>query len=279
LEGHDIRLFVLLPGKISEPIRGQVFIAKVCDNIKYEALSYVWGSVSKTERISVQDMTVSVTQSLALALRNLRLPDAPRILWIDSICINQADIVEKSSQVQLMPLVYEKARKVVIWLGEATHDSVVGIQILEHFASSQQPSARPPWKTMPPGLVQRGLEDILNRDWFRRVWVVQEAALSRVATITCGPHSFSWKSTDCTLVRRFARMIKYAELSPHWQQAGLEKIDLRPLLELLIFRSGSSLTDHSGAHIVWPPIFLISHMICVIAWRPIQEIKYLDWLG
>ncbi|KIW61166.1 hypothetical protein PV05_01323 [Exophiala xenobiotica] len=28
-------------------------------------------------------------------------------------------------------------------------------------------------------------------------------------------------------------MIKYAELSPEWQQAGLEKIDFRPLLELL----------------------------------------------
>ena len=90
---------------MSEVIRGQVFTAKVCDNIGYEALSYVWGSISKWERIFIQDMTVSVTPSLAQALRNLRLPDAPRVLWIDSICINQADMVEKNSQVRLMPLI------------------------------------------------------------------------------------------------------------------------------------------------------------------------------
>lgn len=73
----------------------------------------------------------------------------------------------------------------------------------------------------------------MNRDWFRRIWVAQEATLSRIATIYCGPHTFGWNSRDCTIVRRFARMIKYAELSPEWQQAGLEKIDFRPLLELL----------------------------------------------
>lgn len=246
LKSHDTRLFVLLPGKMSEVIRGQVFTAKVCDNIRYEALSYVWGSISKWERIFIQDMTVSVTPSLALALRNLRLPDAPRVLWIDSICINQADIVEKNSQVRLMPLIYERARNVVIWLGEASHDSAVGIHILEYFASSQAPSASPLWMTMPPGLVKRGLKDIMNRDWFRRIWVVQEAALSQIASITCDPYSFSWWSNDCTLVRRFARMIKFAELSPDWQQADLGEINFRPLLELMDLQIGQQLDRSFG---------------------------------
>ncbi|KIW89808.1 uncharacterized protein Z519_09237 [Cladophialophora bantiana CBS 173.52] len=232
---------------MSDVIQGQLVTAKVCDNTKYEALSYVWGSMTERETISVKDMIVSVTPSLAKALRHLRLADAPRVIWIDSICINQADILEKNSQVQLMPLIYEKASNVVIWLGEATHDSVVGIQILKYFASSQEPSESPPWMTEPPQLVYRGLENIMNRDWFRRIWVVQEAALSRIATIVCGPYSFSWTSHDCILVRRFARMIKYAELSPDWEEAGLEKIDFRPLLELLDLQIGQQLDKSWGS--------------------------------
>jgi hypothetical protein len=249
LEAHDIRLFVLLPGKEGDVVRGHVYIAKASEKREYEALSYTWGNANKTAEISIQDMTVNVTQSLALALRNLRSPDTPRTLWIDSICINQNDIAEKNSQIQLMPFIYERAKNVVIWLGEATQDSPIGLQILKYLASSQQPSARPPWKSLPPELAQRGLQDILDREWFRRIWVVQEAALSQIATITCGPHTFSWNSNDCTAVRRFMRMIKFAELSPTWKQAGLEQINFGPLMELLDLQIGLQLDrEHGTTH-------------------------------
>ncbi len=74
-------------------------------------------------------------------------------------------------------------------------------------------------------------------------------------------------------------MIKYAELSPEWQQAGLEKIDFRPLLELRTCRSKNSLTDLGKAQIVMPLIFLISLMTRSIDCQLTQGIRYLDWLG
>ena len=55
---------MLLPGKEADVVRGQIYIAKVCEKREYEALSYTWGSANKTTEISIQDMTVSVTQSL-----------------------------------------------------------------------------------------------------------------------------------------------------------------------------------------------------------------------
>ncbi|KAK0641505.1 hypothetical protein B0T16DRAFT_215402 [Cercophora newfieldiana] len=42
---------------------------------------------------------------------------APTLFWIDAICINQQDIDERSSQVQIMGQIYKAAQHVVGWLG------------------------------------------------------------------------------------------------------------------------------------------------------------------
>jgi len=52
---------------------------------------------------------------------------------IDAICIDQMPNAEaeRSTQVALMRDVYSKARTVIIWLGEATPDSALAIQLLK----------------------------------------------------------------------------------------------------------------------------------------------------
>ena len=41
-----------------------------------------------------------------------------RIIWVDAVCINQADPEEKTLQVTMMNLIYSRAEEVMIWLGE-----------------------------------------------------------------------------------------------------------------------------------------------------------------
>lgn len=60
---------------------------------------------------------IPVAQSIAKALRELRLPHKPQRLWIDQLCINQNDRKEKTQQVGLMARVYSEASMVHIWLG------------------------------------------------------------------------------------------------------------------------------------------------------------------
>lgn len=44
-------------------------------------------------------------------------------------------------------------------------------------------------------------------------------------------------------------MIKYAEISPSWEQAGLSKINMEPLLELFDFQTGQQLDrSHGSSH-------------------------------
>lgn len=38
--------------------------------------------------------------------------------WNDTVCINQADIQERSNQVAMMSDMYKNARKTLVWLGE-----------------------------------------------------------------------------------------------------------------------------------------------------------------
>jgi Heterokaryon incompatibility protein (HET) len=246
LEESEIRLFVLDPDGENGAIRGHIIYAR-CGTCKYEALSYVWGQIRETSTIYIDGNQVSVTKGLESALRNLRARHEPRVLWIDYICIDQTNIAERNCQVPLMALIYEFATKVNIWLGEATPDSKTGMLILNYFAHETAPHDQPPWAALPPSLVREGLLDVMNRQWFQRMWVVQEATVSKTATMICGTDHFTWESTDCVSVRRFMRMIKYAEISPQWQQAGLDIINMRPLLELLDLQLGWQLDGVCGS--------------------------------
>lgn len=84
----------------------------------YEALSYVWGDHSVTETITLDDDSVlHLTPSIADALRRVRLPNTPRTVWADQICVNQRDKSERSQQVKLMGSLYRSAEWVLVWLG------------------------------------------------------------------------------------------------------------------------------------------------------------------
>lgn len=75
---------------------------------QYEALSYVWGDSLKRRPITVSNQQFQATENLELALRHLRQRDRPRVLWIDSLCINQNDVAESNAKVQQLDRIYRK---------------------------------------------------------------------------------------------------------------------------------------------------------------------------
>ena len=52
---------------------------------KYKALSYAWGSTQKKIPIIVNGVQVPVTINLECALRHLREPEEPVLLWVDAL--------------------------------------------------------------------------------------------------------------------------------------------------------------------------------------------------
>lgn len=179
---------------------------------KYEALSYTWGSTDKPVTAYVLGQTTTTMKigaSLATALRQLRYTDKPRILWIDSICINQNDIPERSHEIERMRNIFSFADRTIIWLGEEADDSTSALCTLEYF-SEQVEYIGAGLVAYAPGtnLLQwrhsnyllpydtktwLAIRALFQRPWFSRVWVLQEALLGEQgSTVQCGDACISF---------------------------------------------------------------------------------------
>ena len=129
----SIRLLLLSPREVYNLSCTLVEVRK-SKRPPFEALSYSWGNATATESILVLDPSVSalslswedtlkssatmkISVTLSKALEALRLPGTFRYLWVDAICIDQANVEEKSEQVALMGDVYREAEAVIVWLG------------------------------------------------------------------------------------------------------------------------------------------------------------------
>ncbi|KAK4040174.1 heterokaryon incompatibility protein-domain-containing protein [Parachaetomium inaequale] len=158
--------------------------------------------------------TVPVTTNLEMALRYLRSEKRVRTVWVDAVCINQADEEEKRAQVQRMDLIYANASGVTVWLGG--YHGIGGAQstevgeceeggecehrqrIREAFELIWRLSG---WRLLGGFYFARhkkerirrarpGLREVYQRGWWERLWVVQEVALATgPVRIQCGYES------------------------------------------------------------------------------------------
>lgn len=139
---EEIRILELLPAMSpDDPITTNIFKADLdhLPSLSVSALSYCWGDIHVRGPVEItvgsdNDM-LSITTSLAMALRALRRTDSPVRLWVDQICINQGDEQEKSQQIPLMRRIYSFSGQTISWLGEATKDSDLAMEYLQKVGS------------------------------------------------------------------------------------------------------------------------------------------------
>ena len=128
---------------------------------QYEALSYVWGNPHETLPIYVDEDQFLVTVNLYAALLRLRDPSFERIIWVDAVCINQADKQEKEHQIQSIVKIYSQAHRVTVWLGQAADNSDRAVEEIRAAAgnNSTNPSNNE--------TIQQAILTLLQRPWFR----------------------------------------------------------------------------------------------------------------
>lgn len=125
LPDRTIRVLDLLPGSEMDPISAELRPVSF-DNLEtYEALSYTWGTSDNKIEIQVNGHPIEAGPNLFAAMTRFRDPTEIRTLWIDALCINQSSIEERTQQVRLMTLIYSKAAKVLVWLGESKNPAAL----------------------------------------------------------------------------------------------------------------------------------------------------------
>jgi hypothetical protein len=174
---------------------------KLSEDLKYDALSYEWGQEGEMETILLDGKLLSIPRSLYLFLKVLRAsPDANATpLFADAICIDQQNLQERASQVQLMGQVYTSARRVHIWLGPER----AGIGLLFKFCNVLKGSET-------DGKVRGRFEEIFGEhneaafqeavqafttcSYWRRLWVIQEILLAKELRVHCGKYQVNWNA-------------------------------------------------------------------------------------
>ncbi|RWA09588.1 hypothetical protein EKO27_g5528 [Xylaria grammica] len=204
-----IRLLEIFPGSsLSSPIEARLFNTSLeSPGLSYEALSYVWGSVPDPQQwgsIRVNGLMQRVAPNLQNALSSLRLADRSRVLWVDSICINQGDLEERARQVVLMARIFAKAERTVVYLGPSTPASTALFRFLSLplcdrsvcpdcgvdrtlLQKLHRPLEACTTAALEESEVLDGFIDICRREWWDRVWILQEFTLSKQdPTFYCG---------------------------------------------------------------------------------------------
>jgi hypothetical protein len=213
LKENEIRLLEIARHPEDNKLQGRIRIYNLVEEKpRYEALSYLWGpSGPEVPKFPIgrQEPVFDVFENLYKALhRILSLTDEGdyRTLWIDQICINQEDTVEQKSQVLLMGEIYKRAHDVLVWLGDPPPGllNVAGylnqipgiVKKIERNVARIGPNFLP---SVSAGLpvnddpVWAIMIDILHKEWYSRVWTLQEAVLGKRLVVYYGSNIVDWE--------------------------------------------------------------------------------------
>lgn len=214
-QGRWFRILRVLPGRFDDPLVCELASTALDVAPPYRALSYVWGDHGKVESITCSGFRREITTNLFEGLRRIRRTEDAEIAWADAICINQTDKKERSSQVNMMGEIYDRAAEVVVWLGD-DNDGIADIAFngLCQVNKLIRDGADTVWSSVPnegrsvgkssdessaPTMILRStlpavlhpsvanaIKGLFQLAWFTRVWTLQEVGLATIATACWG---------------------------------------------------------------------------------------------
>lgn len=194
---QEIRLLVVGPRSRGKAIRCSFAYTYLTDQSpeKYETISYVWGDENVRGSVILNGVPTSVPASTEAVIDRVRYRRRTRVIWIDSLCINQEDLEERASQVMLMAEIYSKTALNIIWLGEdieginekalASIESILkdadydtlGFVLYAHMIY-ENGQFRFSDKELLADVDWDAYKHYMSSTWFTRLWVVQEASLA-----------------------------------------------------------------------------------------------------
>lgn len=168
------------PGK---PIECSIAVYDISATPKYTCLSYMWRRTPTDNEsclIQLNGKSYRVAQNLADFLYVAPWKYCDVYFWIDALCIDQDNFEERSDQVRQMSRIYSDAARTVAWLGQS--DGAENLQL-------HNQSRRPRASRRSSGMSSQEaaiFNQIVQHDYWKRTWIVQEQRFSENTEILLG---------------------------------------------------------------------------------------------
>jgi heterokaryon incompatibility protein (HET) len=163
----------------AQPVACKLITFDTEDAPPYTALSYTWGSAVSTQTIRIGRSSLTIRKNLHAFLNVIR-NDLELCLstwfWIDQLCIDQSNYAEKAYQVHQMPLIFNGAVGVIVWLGTAFEgsDDLIAAISAPSFDGKIPQKNKAAWRTF------------VDLEYWKRLWICQEFLLARSFSIFLG---------------------------------------------------------------------------------------------
>jgi len=163
----------------------------------------MWGNAKDVAPIYLDGRKFYVTANCVAALRAIRHATRRKTLWVDAICINQSDNIEKGHQVEMMSHIYEKGWVDFLYMGLDEEQIGLATGFLDKWTLLY--NRRQPMR--PTDIAKVHGKELGVRDWretmnvftagvWQRMWIVQELALASDVIVICGSRRYEWLCLD-----------------------------------------------------------------------------------
>ncbi|KAI0592903.1 heterokaryon incompatibility protein-domain-containing protein [Biscogniauxia sp. FL1348] len=272
----DIRLLTIqsrkyaasMPEPLSKSIHCILRLANLKNDPKFTTVSHEWeesDAVDEEKSVLVNGAPVPVSTGLFNVLEHAQKEADPTTIWIKALCINHADIQEKSTQIAQIADVYGVAARTLIWLGPAADGSNDAMDILRRIGEEQlslnslvahwtpqvghqfwrsimsKGSSEPPGAQgeAPPAsthtdfsaqldTVQPALKSLMEREYWSRLWSIEEISLSAKGIVACGNRRLPL-DTFCAVVKSLDTIINESTVSKWLASAKTPTSPNRPV--------------------------------------------------
>ncbi|QSZ33465.1 hypothetical protein DSL72_005033 [Monilinia vaccinii-corymbosi] len=137
-----------------------------------------------------------------------------KYVWIDSVCINPEDAMDRTAQISIMPDILKRSRNVIAWLGKKdafTSDALKALRALSSVPHDEWSNLFSlDWNgqeqyfkrlNIVPLQLRAWLSLIafFNRPWFSGIWAIQEVMMGNHVILACGKYTIPWEMVSKTL--------------------------------------------------------------------------------
>jgi hypothetical protein len=172
-------------------------------NLRYNALSYAWGTDEEPNIILVNEQEVEVHANLYAFLKVMKSKHSHCVLplWVDRLCINQGDISEKNWQVAMMADIYSGAAETFIWLGPDSCGLALPVikrafdiwgEYCQQDISTAEMQVDRFWDTELTDDKRNAYGAFSTLPYWERHWVAQEIGLSGPKRLLHGEHELEY---------------------------------------------------------------------------------------